>query len=381
MPKTEPIPNNTSELDNPVFDEDKYRILRGDRQLVHGEEWSTEFMLARYLQLTDELVGKLDGSIPLNDSRIASYDAETGEVTTSMHVEMPKPDAAIFLDKSARPISWMVSALWDTLAQEGAEKPDRFYLNIDREDWLRQMNVPEESLQDAPAHLLDYSKITTEDIEGIRALFVEGAAFIKEGEMGSVWDRPTIFDGKHVMIVDEVKSSGRTLDIALQILARAFPDSVFSAEYWSTPPRHDLNPNNPKTGEWAVDWVPVWYSGSSADGRAVGNKSYRYYDEYSERTGKIAAKMGRHVLSAPRIDETGARLSVDAVTTRLQQDIRQLAADVKNANILFIPSPYRETDDNPDGDIRQALRVNKMTDFEAFMERRRNLYAKGLIKK
>src|SRR3954469_6875014 len=68
----------------------------------------------KYLTLTDELIRRMSEQ---------------------------RTDVAIFLDKSARPVEWLVRELWDELAPTDPDtgktvpKPEMKFLNIDREQW------------------------------------------------------------------------------------------------------------------------------------------------------------------------------------------------------------------------------------------------------
>src|SRR5690606_35777409 len=144
-----------------------------------------------------------------------------------------------------------------------------------KEDWLKRMGVPAEHIEDA-ADMIDFSKIKNlkDHLTRIRALFVKEN--LTEENMEKAWDMQTIFDKKHIMIVDEVRSSGKTLEIAQKLLSLAIPEATFSGQYWEKPPRILLNNGQPdkKTGkrQFAVKSVPIWYNSEDPTGRGIGDR-------------------------------------------------------------------------------------------------------------
>src|SRR5579872_2790917 len=94
-----------------------YRQLRGDKQEVDGKigVWSTEYLLSEYASLTDGLIGRLDGTIPIRGADVIKV---TPEGIRKEKQNLPSPSSVIYLDKSARPVRWLVDGLWDVLARE-----------------------------------------------------------------------------------------------------------------------------------------------------------------------------------------------------------------------------------------------------------------------
>src|SRR4051812_9696807 len=73
----------------------------------------TPELRVKYLHLTDEMINKI---------------AQQGT------------EAAVFLDKSARPVAWLMHNLWDQLAPRNDDgtippEPEIKFMNIDREQW------------------------------------------------------------------------------------------------------------------------------------------------------------------------------------------------------------------------------------------------------
>src|SRR5579872_950247 len=187
----------------------KYTELTGEAQ---GNGWSTERLLSEYVRNTDGIIGKLDGSIPLKDDK--------GEI-------LGPPTSVIYLDKSARPVQWMVSALWPILAKkEGgniAPKPQQYFLNIDKDMWLVDMGFNPGEIQDASSKPINLNNIENiqDHINRIRAIYSKEP--LEEENVGDAFNYPTRLDGQHVLVIDEVKSSGKTLEIAQMLLSRAIP--------------------------------------------------------------------------------------------------------------------------------------------------------------
>ena len=109
MKNTERPPRSTP--DQSSHDEYQYELLKGHPR-TDGRYKTDEQVRMEYLQLTDRLVHTITEGTSVTDS-------ETGETTTRPY------DNVIFLDKSARPVEWLVRALWPTLAKDanGAKGP------------------------------------------------------------------------------------------------------------------------------------------------------------------------------------------------------------------------------------------------------------------
>jgi hypothetical protein len=343
-----------------------YQILRGEAQNVEPR-WSTEWLLSEYVRCTDGIIGKMDGTIPLTNRDVYKKD-EHGR----LHLEkrdLPPPEAVIWLDKSARPVSWMVRELWSMLARTpGTEyndwnipkRPSDHYLNINKEDWLRRMGVPPHELEDANDRDVNLGKIDPKELQDhlarIRAVFTNTP--IREDNVDEAWNHPTVFDRKHVMIVDEVESSGKTLMIAKMLLSAAIPDAVFSGEYWSRPGRKYLNNGVPDKKDAKVQfssaWVPVWYDRSVTTGRGIGDRNFVWPEIADKRGYPISwqSQVGRHVLSTrphnpgrpgyPSNDQY--ELIKDSRADELREDIKQLAGDLRQKKVLYNPSRERDED-------------------------------------
>ena len=276
-------------------------------------------------------------------------------------------------------------SLWPVLARipgsvytqgEVPPKPKEFFLNIDKGDWLRRMGVPEKHIEDVPPEMVDLSKIDKEHLTRIRALF--STKRIDEGSLDEAWNHPTIFDGQHVMIVDEVLSSGMTLKIAQMLLSSAIPEAIFSGQHWAKPKRIPLNKGAPIKNEglqFKVEWVPIWYNPNTASGRGIGDRDFDWPEAAEERglyTDRYS-RVGRYVLSTPSHDPLTYEPFVDKKGVNLRNDILQLAIDLKEHRVFYRPSLERS---NPDDMVDRIVDINKMR-FEDWKDKLRALEPKS----
>src|SRR5690606_9495645 len=92
-----------SEIQNEP-EEFEYRILKGHTR-TNGSFKSDEALKTEYVRLTDDLIHRITEGIKVEDP-------DTGEV------ENKPTDYVIWLDKSARPLSWLTKELWPQLAAD-----------------------------------------------------------------------------------------------------------------------------------------------------------------------------------------------------------------------------------------------------------------------
>ena len=322
--------------------ENDYQLLRenvqgffSDSEKSPLDRRDTDGILHMYVSATDKMIGVADGSITKRDL----IDPRNPERSA-----LP-PDEIIFLDKSARPVSWFMDAFWEQFAKEDAKKPHFDFLNIDRTNWfMRQGHSREISERFLGPSDFDIDMVTDEDITRIRALFVVGE-LTESGWMNEVWNMPTLLDDKNILIVDEVKNQGGTLSIATQLLRRAIPESVVSGEYFWEPERKLLNAEKQ---EFQVDSVPVWYDSHDDMGRGIGNVSKAYqYEQYDRDPSQenLRRKIGWTVLSAPHFDMETFELLEDTKAKTLQQDIAYLTYAGGGGQVLWQPSTQRSLED------------------------------------
>lgn len=277
-------------------DSDYQQISNEDFQILHTPE-----MRARYITLTDGLIQKM--------------------------VEQ-QTEVAVFLDKSARPIAWMVRKLWDQLQPDvpGGEKmpmPEMKFLNIDREQWGAVIGRSE-------GNGIDIKKLPKERISELRRIF--------EPVQPNNGER-TMLSDKTVMVIDEVRVSGDTLDMATQIMKRAFPDAAeIEGEHWMIPGIKIA------AGVRMNEESPVWYDKEKNTGRGVANRDTSVSSKSSSRRQQI----GKFWLGT-------AFKQVDRDGLALRNDINLMTEELRRGMLPYIPSsqwpaetelPFGETIDH-----------------------------------
>ena len=199
--------------------------------------------------------------------------------------KIPAADHIIYLDKSARPVSWLNNVFWDAFTDK--PRPKHSYLAIDRMEWFARTDTPVDSsgyIKDASgeAHVATFQdflqeNVSDEDIARIRALYIPGG--IEDEDVEKIMQTPTGLEGKNITIVDEVGRSGSTLNIAKYLVSRAIPEaaSVNGYTYWDA--GIQVGPNN----EHQMRGVPVWYDAHSRAGRGIGDVNEAFFAERYEQ--------------------------------------------------------------------------------------------------
>ena len=379
-------PTATEEEINPENFTDRYVVLRGENQPTEGGNWSTEWLLSEYVRATDGIIGKIDGTIPAHNEEVY---VKEGNGLKKERKDLPPPTSVIYLDKSARPVQWFVYKLWPVLARtsgtkfndgEVPKRPKEYFVNIDKMEWLTRMGVPFKDLEDASPEQVNIDTIDREHLARIRAVF--STKEISEDNLDEVWDYPTRLDGQHILIVDEVKSSGQTLNVAQMLISAAIPEATFSGDYWAKPKRIALNRGVEVDGrlQFKIEWVPVWYKEYTASGRGIGD-TYPSWPERRERRGHIVSmiqKLGRHFLSTPTHNlETDERVT-DKLALQLRADINQISTDLSAGRVFFRPSAARPTksDEEYQEIVDRIEGINKIS-FKDWQEKRKSLEPKS----
>lgn len=280
-----------------------------------------------YVKDTDTLIGMFDGQVAESDHYMNGEPRHTGPV-----------DRAIYLDKSARPVARIVRKLHDTLANSDTSKvPPASFLNIDKEDYLLAMGFDARELQNIDPDLVSLDKLDPgyrqQILAEIRAQYLssEDLAKVDENNIQEVWDYPTILDGQHVAIVDEVKSSGNSLRIADQLISLAIPEANTEPMYWSVPGlnRWTVTDDEGRThSEFAASRVPVWYNSDSVDGRlGIADRN----PQKAEQSRSKRVRLGKHVLS------TMLPGGMDATSKMIAHDISLLSKRLENGQVNYVP--------------------------------------------
>ena len=316
--------------------EENYNLLRGDKQQYRERvnEWDTDQVLEKYVTATDRMIGILDGSITehdITDSRDPERAADA-------------PDTVVYLDKSARPVSWFVDAFWEQMANENAKKPADEYLNIDRAVWfMRQGHNSHDAERTLGPNDFDINKVPEEDLARIRALFIDEDIDQDNWET-DVWNHPTRIDNQNVLVVDEVKNRGGTLSIATQLIRKAVPEAIVNGDYYWKAGRYSLG----NGGDMQMDSAPVWYRKEDVWGRGVGDISKSYYEQLPDTPDNFKKKLGWIVLSAPHHDPRTFEELPDVKADRLKQDIAYATYGHADGRILSVPARERDFDDMVD---------------------------------
>lgn len=314
----------TPQINRFVAKVENYRFLR--RHLTAQPDlWEDMSKVAKeYIRRTEKIIRVLDGTGHHRD--VVDYDDKV--------VGEGAPNVVIYLDKSARPVSWLVSKFWEDIADKNAVKPMTKFLNIDRNDktWG---DLEVTGSREHADKIYNFKRLPKEKVLAVRALFYKGKLSEKNW-MKEVTKTNSDFDqGKRILIVDEVKSSGRTLMIAQNLLKLAFPSSSVSGVYfWNSRFKPILS-----SGRLVQQMtsVPVWYDSKETFGRGVGEKSDFYYNS-DKNPHDIRFKLGSFILSTPHFETVkkenrkggemvvGKRIK-DELAISLRQDIDQLHED------------------------------------------------------
>ena len=280
----------------------------------------------------DETLGKMVG-----------HTAETIATLIGENANIPAADHVIYLDKSARPASWLVDEFWDDFTD--APRPDSTFLAIDRRTWLADYCgvhlLPNEYVEEPngttrPASTIDFDrnfhKIPREVLAKIRALYIKDG--IEDEDVDKIFATPTILDGKNLTIVDEVSRSGATLHIAQRLLKAAIPElkSVNGHVFW-----HDTLQVN-QSGETQMGSTPVWYPADPSDWRGRGVKDIHpdYFAAlYENKPTSInrARRFGSIVLGEP-LDINDPDEEPGQLSLHLKEEIGRMHQDYQKGHIL-----------------------------------------------
>lgn len=301
-------------------DDFKYSLLRG-HAMTDGTWKTDEQLRMEYITRTDSLIYQMTNGVYAYNPETKSY-------------EDVIPDVAIFLDKSARPLAWLTRELWDKLAPEtpGGEapkKPDFRFLNIDRQQWVTTLD-PE------GVGSVDVNQLDPTVIRSLRSIFIDHA-HKQDGLTSTIDSAPTELDDKTVLIIDEVKSTGRTLEFARAMLLKAFPKTKIATTYWMDKVVTLSN------GARANADLPVWYRQDTVHGRGVNNR----YDNSSNQSSNRTQRLGAWFLST-RFP------TVDKLSTQLRKEIHHLASDPQ---VPYIPTTNRDDYEERVGELNNSDRT------------------------
>ena len=326
-----------SDEEFPVLHKQTHKVLRNGK--IINERININENIIHYVKETALLISVIDGRL---NSGIP-YD----------HV--------IYLDKSARPVSWLINMFWNDFARKDenglpVKRPKHSYINIDRSPWFRNVgiNVSDDGRQKEDGKLATYGdfvknigNLSKRHLAEIRALYIPGG--IEEESMEWVMSHPTILDAKNVLIVDEVSRTGATLDIAKHLFRLAIPDAnnIDGAYFW-----HSSEPLLKLGEETVLTSLPVWYDPATLTGRGIGSPDPYYYrkkfEKYSAQdysSKRIDYKKLRthafssSVFSAPLLNDNGEviGLAAEEKTRKLCRDIQHLFDEYQAGRVFFTP--------------------------------------------
>ncbi len=323
--ETAPLPNK-NEINNisqeVLFDIEpkKDYLLFGDHYREDSRLVPTNKLERDYSRYTDELIGNITGTLEESSG---------------------SQDLVIYLDKSARPVEALVRELWPDLARKLGtkfednivpERPQTMFLNIDRNQW---------------SALIDPESVGAANVDKLPKEVIDSLAQLLQLADKEKADSP--FEGKRILIVDEVGVTGATLRIAEAFIRKAAPNAEVSTHHWMQPGIYGDH-----QGKRNLD-IPIWYRQDTAQGRFVGNR-----DVYiSSQSHSKAQKIGKWLLSTPLRGE-------DKLSDNLRHDIKLLAKKLRSGEIFFTPSAKRDTDDF----LERAQVMNNMTQ-EEFLDKKR----------
>lgn len=332
--------------DYPIFDQQYELDDRWGNNSHH--RWNIDKTLSYYVTYTANLISRIDGTSTEFDK----------------NPELAKPDHIIYLDKSARPVSWLVNTFWSDFAE--GKPPENSYLNIDRLDWFARSGVEVDvngysKNPDGSPHRNNFSdfrpeNLDDEDYARIRGLYIPKG--IPNEDAAEIMQTPSSLDGKNILIVDEVARSGATLEIAKYLISHAFPEakSVQGAYFWSSGSKTSLDGQ-----EQQMLSVPVWYDSTTSEGRGAGEIDPAFYRDYHERfqTNRTRAqKYGSIVLGAiPDLTKEKTHSSRE-----LMREITQMRQDFDDGKII-LRCPANYSDDRAEAAIEaQGLRLAPASD-------------------
>lgn len=332
----------TGEISTPYADEPsaeellapdfEYQLLVGHTR-TDGTFKTTEQLQTEYIRLTDEIIRKVTDGVEV-------VDKETGERG------LRPVDYIVWLDKSARPVMWLTHELWPYLAADSEgnipPEPQHRFVNIDRNQWTSKIDPEGRGISDV-------NNIDQSIIRSLRSIFVANPRDREEGLTEAIDSVSTQFDNKTVLIVDEVLSSGRTLDYAIKFFERAFPEANVAGTHWMG----KLATKGQAVGN--AD-LPVWYSDKTPLGRGVGDRHPDASLNSKNRTQQLGAYFLSTALTGP-----------DPLSTQLRREMHQLAEDAQAGKVFIEPSIYRTEDDYDE----RALRFNHLNSLPQYIAQKR----------
>lgn len=349
-----------NEKDYPIFSKQQARgfdcAKASDKSAKPDEMYDQNIneTLGRYVRDTADLIAKITGS---------GEDKESKEPY----------DHVVYLDKSGRPVAWLVGAFWDEFAPENPEtkepvkQPGQSFIAIDRQRWFNLSNTdilpgehirrPDDSVVLATFDDFNADGVDPEYFAKLRSLY------LKDGITGNetpeeIMHTPSTLDGKRVLIVDEVKRSGATLDIAEWLFKNAFPDTKFDQAYFWNRSEKDVKDSKGNVTDVIVGSIPIWYNHTN-EGRGVGDINPPFYDERAEQ----------FIEQHP--DKDPGRVKAQAYGSEFLGAIADLDKETKHSSRALAQEIVKMADDYHAGKILMSTPVNY--NIDKFIDHYENL--------
>ncbi|MEI7818647.1 MAG: hypothetical protein WCI47_00860 [bacterium] len=245
--------------------------------------------------------------------------------TESLMLDMIRKDidTVVYLDKSARPISWFVKELWPVFIKDSERSmPETKYANVDANSIMHRSADQSRPTDEE----IGQFTFTDDQIQGLRELFADPQ---NPGQ--------SYFDGKKVMILDEIFVTGSSLKLAQRLFEMAFPGAEFTAKAWMIADFHEDRRMSRRT----LREIPVWYHDADEYGRGVGDPT----DESNFQSSRFETP-----------DELG---------NQLRKETHQLAIDIMSGKQPIIPDLDRMDSGVYDGmTIRTATKPKTQSLFD-----------------
>ena len=293
-------------------------------------------------------------NLPL-DVTMSRYVTETADTVAVLagesekDRELPPTDLVVYLDKSARPVSFLVNEFWTTFTNQ--KRPKSTFLAIDRVRWLHYLGVDvdedgqirDEVEGKRPATINDVpkEKITKEDIARIRALFIPGG--IEEENPDAIMETSTGLEGKNITIIDEVERSGTTMELAKYLVQLAIPEAhIHGHAFWHPGFQRETFPGGVTKKQ--MRGTPIWYDTKTSVGRAIGDINEEFFEERHERYNTARTRAQKYGAFA-----LGEFINLhnephNNRSLRIAEEIQKIFKEFKAGHILMLPTQHYDTD-------------------------------------
>lgn len=142
-------------------------------------------------------------------------------------IKEKKPQTLLFLDRGGRPVYWMLREAWKARGEKDA-LPTVCFMDV---------GPIKKALRDKPDFDWKSLPLDSELLALMKRFYAKGA-------------------GK-VMVVDDYEGSGRTKNLAMEILKHNFPDLSLTTHSFLTEMDGILfRPSNHRRGAWIGPWMP-----------------------------------------------------------------------------------------------------------------------------